>query len=340
MVIAGEFWTGASALGLANGFRRLGWAVQDIDVDRYFACLGRNYLGRAVRRVVSPLAATEFRRAVVAACAALKPDLFLTVKGRLVSADMIDQIKRDGAQAVLYYPDVDFDHPGVSPETFALYDKVITTKTFHLPYLRNRFGAARVSHVAHGYSAGVHQPLWSTVGEDLFTVDLLHAGICSAYKIKWLTDVKIRQSKATLRIIGDGWNGPTRGTELADSIAGHALFGAAYAQALQSARINIAIHYGPAACGWQDAVSTRTFEIPACRGFMLHVDSDEVRELYAVGDEIDVFSTPSELADKISYDLARPHVRGAMIERAYRRCVPAYSYDTRAVEIASLLKTM
>ena len=31
---------------------------------------------------------------------------------------------------------------------------------------------------------------------------------------------------------------------------------------------------------WKDLVSTRTFEIPACKGFMLHVDNSEVREFF------------------------------------------------------------
>jgi spore maturation protein CgeB len=82
-------------------------------------------------------------------------------------------------------------------------------------------------------------------------------------------------------------------------------------------------------------VSIRTFEIPACKGFMLHIDNDEIRTVYDVGREIDVFATPAELAKKIEYYLANPSKRGAMVESAYTRCVPAYSYRSRAEAILS-----
>jgi spore maturation protein CgeB len=36
--------------------------------------------------------------------------------------------------------------------------------------------------------------------------------------------------------------------------------------------------------------------------------------------------------------LSNEKIRKAMIEKAYQRCVPAYSYDQRAKEIASLIE--
>jgi hypothetical protein len=96
---------------------------------------------------------------------------------------------------------------------------------------------------------------------------------------------------------------------------------------------------GPAdASGWQDLVSTRSFEIPACKGFMLHVDNPEIRQLYDVGSEIDVFSSEEDLCAKITFYLEHESIRKTMIEKAYKRCVPSYSYDQRAKEIASLIK--
>lgn len=82
--------------------------------------------------------------------------------------------------------------------------------------------------------------------------------------------------------------------------------------------------------GWQDLTSARTFEIPACKGFMLHIDNEEVRGLFTPGEEIDVFNDVDELCAKIESYLAHDEEREAMIEPAYRRCVPAYSYDERA----------
>ncbi len=77
-------------------------------------------------------------------------------------------------------------------------------------------------------------------------------------------------------------------------------------------------HGGPwRPCGaesWEDLVSTRTFDIPTCKGFMLHIDNPEVRELFEPGREIDLFASEDALIAKIEHYLARAMLRGEMIE--------------------------
>jgi spore maturation protein CgeB len=112
-----------------------------------------------------------------------------------------------------------------------------------------------------------------------------------------------------------------------------------YAQLVSAAKINLAIHMGTAdGSGWQDLVSTRSFELPACKGFMLHVDNEEIRQLYDVGQEIDVFSSADDLCEKIRFYLDNDSIRLQMVEKAYHRCVPAYSYDQRARGIAKFIE--
>src|SRR5262249_17411330 len=107
---------------------------------------------------------------------------------------------------------------------------------------------------------------------------------------------------------------------------------------LQTARINLAFHFGPSGSnGWQDLVSTRTFEIPACKGFMLHIDNKEVRDLFEPGKEIDVFETATELCEKITHYLGNNKLCREMVERSYVRAVPAYSYDARAKRMIELI---
>src|SRR5260370_22335406 len=67
---------------------------------------------------------------------------------------------------------------------------------------------------------------------------------------------------------------------------------------------------------------------------MLNIDNAEVRCLFKPGREIDVFASEDGLIEKIEYYLPRATLRCDMIERAYRRCVPAYGYDARAEVIS------
>jgi spore maturation protein CgeB len=110
------------------------------------------------------------------------------------------------------------------------------------------------------------------------------------------------------------------------------LFGMSYAKAIQAARINVAI------MSWSnrrevDETTTRTYEIPACGGFMLHERTPELLEVYEEGKEVAGFGSPGELAEKIHYYLAHPAERDAIARAGHARCVPAYSYDNRVREI-------
>lgn len=169
--------------------------------------------------------------------------------------------------------------------------------------------------------------------------DCLYVGNYSPHKLNWLLALRRGLPAISLMIVGAGWRDAVRGTELDPCYLGHGLIGDAYARAVQTARVNLALHGGPkGARGWEDLVSTRSFEIPACRGFMLHIDNEEIRSLFTPEQEIGVFSTQSGLCEKLAYYLERPELRAAMIERAFARCVPAYSYDARAVEIGRAIE--
>jgi len=293
---------------------------------------------RIASRLMRRMADETYRQKLLDECQVLKPDLFLAIKGVGITSDLIQRIKKTGARAAMYYPDLHFEHPGILQDSFGEYDLFITTKTFQLDYLEALLGKDRVAFVSHGYSGSVHRPVFRTVAEDDYQVDLLYPGNHSAYKQKWLEDTVAISPGPSVEIIGNRWQeSASKGLLSACRMPG-ARVGVAYAEAIQAARINIAVHFGPAGSDWEDLVSTRTFEIPACKGFMLHIDNDEVRDYFRPGEEIDVFSTPEELADKIKFYLTRPNLRATMIERAYQRCVPAYSYAERAKQIEDFVK--
>lgn len=337
MVFAGAFWTGSSESGLSAGFRDLGWAVQEVDQRDFGVRPSGDLLFRAAARLSRQRAATAYRRNLLDECRALKPDIFFTVKGQDISADLLRRIKETGARAVMYYPDVDFNHAGVLCDSFQEFDLVVSTKSFHINYLEKLLGRDRVAHVPHGYCPSVHRPFNRVITESSFTTDILHAGNHSPYKQKWLESAASVIPDASFRLVGNRWREHVGHGQLAHSDMPGARMGVGYAQAIQTARVNVAVHMGATSSGWQDLVSTRTFEIPACGGFMLHIDNNEVREYFKPGEEIDVFSSPEELADKIRFYLPRPELRTRMVDRALARCCPTYSYNARARQVAELI---
>lgn len=333
MVFSGEFWRGSSGLGLAQGFRKLGWAVQEIDLARFFGGMGNSLIGRVGRRLMLPRLAQEYEHALRDAVTTLTPDLFLSIKGTRVSRETLEWMGNRGVPRALFYPDFHFDHPGVSLDAFELYDFVFTTKTFQVDFLRGKLGGSKVYYVPHGYSDDVHWPIRGLIAEQEYSFDIQHVGSHSAYKQQWMEAVLDSCPDSKLRLLGHRWKAAAARGKLHSVTIGDTIYDCAYSRALQEARINIAVMMGPHTSGWQDNVSTRTFEIAACGGFQLHIDSDELREFFTPGQDLEVFQSHEELCDKVRYYLAHPDLRERMIASSHARCVPVHGYAARAAEI-------
>lgn len=339
MVAATEFRDGATGSGLVGGFRQLGWLVQTVDHST-FAASPRSLPLRIASRLAREALQQAYRDAVWRQCDALRPHVFFSVKGSGLDAQLLRRIREFGTKTVMYYPDYHFDYPGVDQSSFDFYDMFVTTKSFQLEWLRQRLGAGRVAYVPHGYSDEVFQPVFDSLSDQGYLFDVLYMGNHSPYKQRWLERLLELSPGLKLGVAGNRWREQKSPLKIARSSMLGEVRGLSLAKIIQSSRVNIALHFGKSESGWEDLVSTRTFEIPACKGFMLHIDNPEIRDLFNVGKEIDVFSSPEDLHEKIQYYLARPDQRLDMIEHAFARAVPAYGYSCRAAEIDRLIRHM
>ena len=335
IAFSGEFWDGASGLGLADGFRGAGFDVAKLDIGDYIAATGGDLLLRAMSRVSAPRSVAKYREWLLSSCALDPPRILFSIKGTYLDRDTLLAIKKQGSLLAMFYPDVDFDHTGVDPDVFNLYDFIFTTKRFHLPWMRETLRGPAIHHIDHGYSTRTHLcPEPAMV--DMQRFDVGFVGNYSPYKHQWLSEIVALRPALSFAVAGPNWASPTRGTALHTVVLGE-VFGTTYRRLIARCRINLAIHHGKTRSGWADDVSTRTFEIPAAHGFMLHIDNAEIRSLYDVGGEIDTFATPKEAAEKIDFYLASPERRLAIAQAGFDRAVPAYSYDARAAAMARLM---
>ncbi|SUS08922.1 conserved hypothetical protein [uncultured Defluviicoccus sp.] len=309
--------------------------MQEADLGRFMP-FWRAMPLKVIRRVLEPLITRDYNSFIVNQARMLQPVAFVTMKGARIAPGTLRSVGAMGIPSLNYYPDFCFSFREVDEDSFHGYAHFFTTKSYQVAYLRERLGAGRVSYLPHGYTPDIHHPPANDgAAAKTYQSDLGYVGNHSAAKERWLSAVRRRLPYASLRIYGARWRESAKDEALRACCVGRTAEGCEYAQAVYTARINLAVHMGVADhTGWQDLTSARTFEIPACKGFMLHIDNDEVRSLYTVGDEIDVFKNPDELCEKIEYYLAHDDQREAMIDRADCRCVPAYSYDERAKVIS------
>lgn len=335
-VMATEFWHGSTGRALAQGLRGQGWSVAELDTLGYHP-RASTLPHRAANRLLNPLAMAAYNRDLIALCKQVEAEVMVTVKGSYITGATLTALRDAGIRCVNFYPDFHFDHNGTEVGDFPLYDYFATTKSFQLDALRAILPANSVGLVHHGYAPLVHVPPATPVAEPLW--DVSHIGNPSPYKRDFMVAVAEAFPDLRIAVIGNRWAEHARGTALEPHVVPYPLTGDLFAQAIAQTRINVAMHFGPhGPDGWYDRVSTRTFEIPAMGGFMLHIDNDEVRALYAADIECALFSDPRSLCDAVARYLADDAGRAGIAAAGHARCVPAYSLDTRAAELAALLR--
>jgi spore maturation protein CgeB len=217
------------------------------------------------------------------------------------------------------------------------YDCVFYTKKFWSENPPDGLGKRPLVFLPHGYDADVHRVLELDARDvSEFTHDVTVIASHTAYKEQVLQGLVQLMRSLDMHIYGDRWVDPRRAPDLKGHIRGMTLTGSSYAKAIRAARINLAI------TSWTgrievDETTTRTFEIPACGGFMIHERTPELLELYEEGREVVAFGSVEELASKIEYYLAHPAERDAIALAGHTRCVPEYSYDQRMKQFLACL---
>jgi spore maturation protein CgeB len=332
VLFLGENWFGSCARAQCMALRRLGCEVVDIDVQTIFSQVRRRGL-RAIMRLLRNRLVREYNDLIVDTASWLRPDFLLTSKGTFVEAETLRILRRMGIRLYNYYPDPSlFAYNSVFVDSLSEYDCLFYTKIHwkgkaFLECLRESM------FVAHGYDPEIHRrvPL-GNVERGEYEHDVIVIAIHTQHKEKVLDELVSRMPCVDLAIWGNSWKEHCRSSRLKPYIRGYALTGTSYATAICSAKINLAI-MSSHSVGLEDQTTTRTYEIPACGGFMLHERSPELLTLFTEDEEVACFESPEELVAKVKFYLTHASARNVMAAAGYRRCVPAYSYDNRMAEI-------
>jgi spore maturation protein CgeB len=108
------------------------------------------------------------------------------------------------------------------------------------------------------------------------------------------------------------------------------LKGEEYSNAIYSAKITL----GFLRKQNDDTQTSRSFEIPGCKGFMLMERTDDHQRLFKEGQEAEFFSSKFELLKKVCYYLANDRKRKSVAENGFKRVVKGkYLYSELAKKI-------
>jgi spore maturation protein CgeB len=157
-------------------------------------------------------------------------------------------------------------------------------------------GARRASYIPFACDPMLHHPVpISSEDRGLFAADICFVGNWDAERERWLSEL----AEEDLALWGSSYWTRCTDERLRSRWKGREVVAHEMAKAVGCARINLNILREQN----KDACNMRTFEIPACGGFLLHERSKELAGLLRPGSECDDFSTPNELREKVRYYL-------------------------------------
>ena len=342
ILFVGESWLGSCARSLKEALGRHSQVeLDEVSEDHFFPKHRAKWL-RGVHRLLRKAYRQELYREILSRVSVLRPDFVMVYKGHSLEAEFIAHLKLLGVQTVNVYPDCSpHAHGEQHRKAVGEYNLVISTKPFHPGYWQTVYGYTNpCEFIPQGYDSALHlvpvppvqQPFdvalvatWRAEYGDLMKQ---LAGLLEGHNLK-------------IAIGGNGWS-ERRSEFPADWVFGGALQGRSYVEWLRQGKVCIApvtrevLINGISQPGDED--TTRSYELAAAHCFFIHRRTDFIKTIYSETDEVPMYDDPDELAEKIWHYLARPDERARMAALAHRRAVPAYSVDSRADEIVSILR--
>jgi hypothetical protein len=325
-----------------KALRRSGWSVEVVPEWEFVPVRWRTLRMRIAGRMLRAAAVREFNAHLTAVAQDLRPEMLLVFKGSFVNAASLDAMRRLGVRTYCFYPDISFrTHGRYLPAALPRYDWVFTTKTFGIDDLRDQLGMTRASKIDHAFDPDLHRPTRLTPDDiDRYECDVSFIGTWSPKKEKVLTALASARPALRLRIWGDQWNRAKATSPLAKHIAHRPVVGAEYVRAITASAINLGIlseqRRGSSA---GDRITSRTFHISACGGFLLHERTDEVLRVFEDGSSIVCFGGKDEMIERVDEYLAAPGRRDKIAENGRRTVEAQHSWDARIQQILALHET-
>ena len=334
LVVCDE-WLGSNGYAGMKALRRRGWSVTTVPEREFVPLRWRSTPHKLIGRAIRSIGVREFNREILMLARRQRPDFLLVYKGMFVSAATLRALRKMAIPSYCFFPDVSFRvHGPYIPAALPEYDWVFTTKTYGLRDMREQLGVTRSSVLLHAYDADLHRPIApELVDRELYGCDVSYIGTWSPKKERLLRAVAAKCAPLRLRVWGEQWDRASA-PELRDSIGGHEVVGTEYVQAISASTINLGIlseQRRGASDG--DQITSRTFHIPACGGFMLHERTDELLSIFTEGRNVACFGDAGELVDSIGRYVHDEPARLRVANAGRQLVESAHSWDSRIHEI-------
>jgi spore maturation protein CgeB len=279
-----------------------------------------------------PMTAWMLNARLLEVAAEHRPDLVIVSKGAYVFPKTLRRLKASGARIVNYATDDPFNQKnadGWLRDSIPEYDLYACTKRAIMSDVQAA-GCQQTAFVRFAYNPDLHFPEHAESASEAndFASDVAFVGTADPDRWPYL-DAVLSIPGIRLALYGSHWDGqPERFRRVARGMA----VGRQYRLALSGAKIALGLLRSEN----RDAHTMRTFEIPACAGFLCAQRTEEHEELFADGTEAVFFDDPDDLKAKITRYLNDEDARKTIAQRG--RAVVSTGGHTYADRIAEMTR--
>jgi len=337
VLLVGVQWHGGLELSYFNAFQKLKCDVDCFDTDAEYERIswlkGNRILSKISRKILGQYFAKLMNERLVEKATAFQPDLVFVLKGVLIFPETLRRIK-ENTNALLFNfnPDSPFNPVNSSRyllDSLTIYDCLFIWGRFLIPELW-QVGARRVEYLPFAHDPELHYPVSVTDEEkERYGSDIVFIGTWDKEREKWLEKLL----DYDLKIWGNSWEKLKWASSLRQMWMRKPVIREEFAKVCCSSKIVlnfIRVQNG-------SAHNMRTFEVPACQGFLLTERTKEQTEFFEEGEEVACFGNVEELREQIERYLNDEESR-ERIALVARKKVSQHTYERRAERILNVFE--
>jgi spore maturation protein CgeB len=313
-------------------FRELGVAVEGVD-SRAFLATRSSLLRRLTHLTLRTPGVYAFNREIVAAAERFRPNVLWLEKPVFVFPGTLRRLRRMPGLRLVYHNTDDWRakdrfhaiHWRYLLSELPRYQLYVLSNLHNVREFREQ-GLGPVHHMELAANPGIRDPApiddeerrrlggpvgfighWEPVTEHLLA-HVAAAGI-------------------PVKIYGGSWDDADAQGPLGDGIQHRLVWGEEYARAICCFDVNVGI-----VSKWnRNHTASRTFQIPALGGFLLHERNELVTSYFREGEEAEFFGSAEELLEKCRHYLAHPEERLRVAKAGRRRCLESGYFEVDRV---------
>jgi spore maturation protein CgeB len=316
LLFVGEIRIGSTTHGRVDGLREAGFDVIHLGTDPWLRHPWRWLRGLEHRLNFGPLI-YDFNRHLLNEVSKTAPGVVWIDKGIWVSGRTIREIRALGATAVHYTPDpaIAFHATRKFRSAVPQYDVLFTSKAWEIDLYRSH-GARRVVFSQMVTDEKTRRPIELTAEERAtYGSDVVFIGHSEPHYVSTLVELIRRLPNLDVKIWGDWGRAVTKHPELRTRWQGGLVLGDDYCRALSGAKIAL----GLLSKLIPETETSRSFEIPACRSFLLAERTPSHQRLFQEGQEAEFFADLDEAEAKIRRYLGDDAARTAIAHAGHGR---------------------